>query len=42
MKIKLYTAWYDGWIGYYYDRRHRKLYLQLIPWIGLRISFGRR
>ncbi len=46
MKLKwrrfmLYTAWYDGWFGYYYDRRHWHLYLQPFFWIGIRIDLGK-
>jgi hypothetical protein len=39
-RFKLYVAWYDGWFGYYYDRRHKHLYLQPFFWLGLRINFG--
>ncbi len=35
-------AWYDGWFGYYYDRKKRVLYLQAIPWFGVRIEFGKK
>lgn len=32
-----YFAWYDGWIGAYYDRKGDILYLQIIPCFGIRI-----
>jgi hypothetical protein len=37
MKIELVIAWYDLWIGAYYDRKAKALFL-MIPFIGLRIS----
>lgn len=37
--IKLIIAWYDLWIGAFWDRQKRKLYIFLIPCIGLVISF---
>ena len=37
MRVKLILAWYDLWIGAYYDRKDRALYL-MIPMIGVRIS----
>jgi len=33
MKFKLFHAWYDGWIGYYYDRKRVILYLGFPPWV---------
>ena len=33
-------AWYDLWIGVYYDRRNRCLYVLPIPMVGLKIKFG--
>lgn len=38
MKIKPIFAWYDWWIGGYWDRKKYKLYLML-PFIGVVISF---
>lgn len=31
-------AWYDLWVGAYWDRKSRSLYL-MIPFVGLRIDF---
>ena len=34
-------AWYDFWIGAYYDRAKRKLYILPIPMFGIVITFGK-
>ncbi len=38
MRIRLYFAWYDLWIGAYWDRAKRTLYLG-IPMIGVKFIF---
>jgi hypothetical protein len=38
MKISIVIAWYDLWIGAYYDRKTRSLYVLPIPCIGVKIS----
>jgi len=40
MKISLVFAWYDLWVGAYWDRRNRHLYLLPVPCIGIRIAFS--
>ena len=37
MKIELVIAWYDIWIGAYYDKNNKSLYL-MIPFIGIKIT----
>lgn len=37
--IRLVTAWYDFWIGAYYDKSRRKLYILPVPCIGVSITF---
>lgn len=36
-RLRLFAAWYDGWVGYFYDQPKRQLYL-MIPFIGWRIQ----
>jgi len=40
MKVKPIFAWYDLWIGAYWDRKARKLYVLPLPCIGLVFDFG--
>ena len=35
-------AWYDMWIGAFYDKPRRRLYIFPIPCFGVRIEFGGR
>ena len=39
MKIRGYFAWYDLWLGVYWDRKQRVLYIG-IPMIGIKLMFG--
>lgn len=41
-KIHLVLAWYDLWIGAYWDRRERCLYLLPIPCVGVSVKFGKK
>lgn len=39
--IKPVFAWYDFWIGLFYDTGKRKLYIFPLPMFGFCITFGR-
>lgn len=39
MQIRLIIAWYDLWVGLFWDRKQYKLYILPIPCIGIVISF---
>lgn len=40
MTVKLFFAWYDQWVGAYWDRERKVLYLLPVPMLGIRISWG--
>jgi hypothetical protein len=40
MSIKPIFAWYDFWVGLFWDRKSRRLYVLPVPCIGIVISFG--
>lgn len=37
--MKFVFAWYDLWVGVYWDREKRKLYIFPIPCFGIVLSF---
>lgn len=41
MRIRPVFAWYDLWVGAYWDRRARRLYVLPLPCIGVAIEFVR-
>jgi hypothetical protein len=38
MKIKLVLAWYDCWVGAYWDKKGKWLYI-MIPFVGVKIRW---
>jgi hypothetical protein len=39
-RISLLFAWYDLWVGAYWDRDGRRLYLLPVPMFGIILHFG--
>ena len=39
MQIRPYFAWYDLWVGAFYDQDKCILYIQLVPCCGVKIIF---
>ena len=35
-------AWYDFWVGVFYDKPRRRLYIFPVPCFGVRIELGAR
>jgi len=42
MTIKPIFAWYDLWVGAFWDRAKRKLYILPLPCVGVVIEFNQR
>lgn len=42
MKIRPIFAWYDFWVGVYWSRNDRTLYVLPIPCFGLKIALRPR
>lgn len=40
-RVSFFIAWYDGWIGYFFDRKSSCLYLAPLPWCVVKIDFSR-
>jgi hypothetical protein len=40
VRVRPIFAWYDFWVGLYFDRQKRVLYVLPVPMLGLRIEFG--
>jgi hypothetical protein len=38
MSIRLIVAWYDCWIGWFYDQQKRRLYIFPVPCVGIVIE----
>jgi len=39
-KISTYFKWYDLWIGLFYNKEKRIVYIQPLPMLGVKIEFG--
>jgi len=40
MRIKPVLAWYDMWVGVFWDRQGRRLYILPLPCCGVCIELG--
>ena len=39
-KVSFIVAWYDMWIGAFWDSKKRRLYILPIPCMGVMLDFG--
>lgn len=39
MKVRLFFAWFDFWVGAFYDRPKRRLYILPLPMVGILIQW---
>lgn len=42
MRFKIIFAWYDIWIGFFWDAKQRYLYFFPVPCCGIRVRLPRR
>jgi len=40
MKVKLLFAWYDLWVGLFWDKKKKWLYILPFPCLGIILKFG--
>lgn len=40
MTVRPVVAWYDLWVGLYWDRKQRRLYVLPLPCLGVVFDFG--
>jgi hypothetical protein len=39
MRVRPIFAWYDLWVGIFWDRHRRRLYILPVPTLGIVIEF---
>jgi len=42
MSVRPMFAWYDFWVGVFYDRAKRRLYVFPVPMFGVRIDLAEK
>lgn len=42
MKISFIFAWYDLWVGFFYDKKKNWLYILPIPMVGIILKFKQK
>ena len=40
-RVTPFFRWYDLWVGAYYDRDNKALYICPLPMVGVKINLGR-
>lgn len=40
MRARIMFAWYDMWVGVFWDKSKRRLYLLPVPCLGVRLDFA--
>jgi hypothetical protein len=38
MKLSIFFAWYDFWVGWFYDRKKRVVYICLLPMVVIKVT----
>ena len=41
VRIALLSAWYDLWVGFFWDKKKKWLYILPVPMLGIILKFGR-
>lgn len=39
-RVRMFLAWFDLWVGLYWDRKARTLYLCPLPCVAVALEFG--
>lgn len=40
MKVRPLFAWYDAWVGVFWDKTKRRLYILPLPFVGVVVEFA--
>ncbi len=41
-RVRCFFAWYDFWVGWFFDRKKRRLYVLPLPMVGIEIQLPHR
>ena len=42
MRVRFLFAWFDFWVGAFWDKEKRRLYLFPVPMLGVCVDMGKR
>ena len=42
MRVSFLFAWYDLWVGFFWDKKNRWLYILPLPMLGVVLKFGKK